>query len=131
MRLNDGRVVPNFIKQVLTGAPITVYGGSQTRSFCYVSDLVDGIYRLMMSNEHLPINVGNPTEFTVLEFAHLLKDLTESGSEIVFSDLPVDDPKQRKPDITKARTLLGWEPKVALEAGLQQTLEYFRHKIGA
>jgi dTDP-glucose 4,6-dehydratase len=131
MRLNDGRVVPNFIKQVLTAQPITVYGGSQTRSFCYVSDLVDGIYRLMMSHEHLPINVGNPTEFTVLEFAQLLKEMTDSGSDIVFSELPVDDPKQRKPDITKARALLGWEPKVALEEGLQQTLEYFRHKIGA
>jgi dTDP-glucose 4,6-dehydratase len=129
MRLNDGRVVPNFIKQVLTGEPITVYGGTQTRSFCYVSDLVDGIYRLMNSDQHLPINVGNPTEFSVLEFAHLLKKLTGATSEIVISELPVDDPKQRKPDITKARALLQWEPRVEIEEGLQKTLEYFRAKL--
>lgn len=131
MRLNDGRVVPNFIKQVLTGEPITVYGGSQTRSFCYVSDLVDGIYRLMNSKEHLPVNIGNPTEFTVLEFAQLVKKMTDSPSKIVFKDLPTDDPKQRKPDITKARELLGWEPKVPLEEGLAKTLEYFRGKVSA
>lgn len=131
MRLNDGRVVPNFIKQVLLGEPITVYGGSQTRSFCYVSDLVDGIYRLMMSSEHMPVNIGNPTEFTVLEFAKLLKEMTGAKSEITFHDMPVDDPKQRKPDITRAREILGWEPKVELREGLEKTLEYFRHKIAS
>ena len=131
MRLNDGRVVPNFIKQVLLGEPITVYGGSQTRSFCYVSDLVDGIYRLMMSNEHMPVNIGNPTEFTVLEFAQLLKQMTGAKSEITFHDMPVDDPKQRKPNITRAREILGWEPKVELHEGLEKTLEYFRHKVGS
>ena len=129
MRLNDGRVVPNFIKQVLLKEPITVYGGSQTRSFCYVSDLVDGIYRLMNSDAHLPVNIGHPTEFSVLEFARLLKQITKSDSEIVFRDLPEDDPKQRRPDITKARELLGWEPKIELEAGLHKTLEYFEKKI--
>jgi dTDP-glucose 4,6-dehydratase len=131
MRLNDGRVVPNFIKQVLSKQPITVYGGSQTRSFCYVSDLVDGIYRLMNSNEHMPINIGNPTEFTVLEFAQLLKKMTNSESDIVFQELPTDDPKQRRPDITKAREKLGWEPKIELEEGLEKTLEYFRKKVSA
>jgi dTDP-glucose 4,6-dehydratase len=129
MRLNDGRVVPNFIKQVLQKEPITVYGGNQTRSFCYVTDLVDGIYRLMNSGEHLPINIGNPTEFTVLEFAQLLKRMTGAESDITFQEMPVDDPKQRKPDISKARERLGWEPKIELEEGLEKTLEYFRNKI--
>jgi dTDP-glucose 4,6-dehydratase len=132
MRLIDGRVVPNFMKQALRGDPLTIYGdGSQTRSFCYVTDLVDGIYRLMLSDEHLPINIGNPTEFTVLEFAHLVQELTGSRSELVFEPLPQDDPKQRRPDITKARTRLGWEPQVALRDGLAATLEYFQTKVDA
>lgn len=131
MRLNDGRVVPQFIKQVLRHESITVYGGTQTRSFCYVSDLVDGIYRMMMSGEHQPVNIGNPTEFTVFQFAELVKKMTGSKSEIVFRDLPVDDPKQRRPDITKARTLLGWEPQVGIEEGLRKTLEYFQLKVKA
>jgi len=130
MRLKDGRIVPNFMRQALTGEPLTVYGdGSQTRSFCFATDLVDGIYRLMLSKENLPTNIGNPTEFTVLEFAHLVKKLTGSASEIVFEPLPQDDPKQRKPDITKAREVLGWEPKVSLEEGLTQTLEYFQQRL--
>ena len=132
MRLIDGRVVPNFMKQALRGDPLTIYGdGSQTRSFCYVTDLVDGIYRLMLSDEHQPVNIGNPTEFTVLEFAHLVRKLTGSTSELVFEPLPQDDPKQRRPDITKARNLLGWEPQVALEDGLKATLEYFQDKVDA
>ncbi|RYG74568.1 SDR family oxidoreductase [bacterium] len=132
MRLKDGRIVPNFVRQALTGDPITIYGdGSQTRSFCYVTDLIDGIYRLMLSKENLPVNIGNPTEFTVLEFAHLVKKLTGSISELVFEPLPQDDPKQRKPDITKAREILGWEPKVDLEEGLEKTLEFFRERIKA
>ncbi|RYG75221.1 NAD-dependent epimerase/dehydratase family protein, partial [bacterium] len=130
MRLRDGRIVPNFIRQALTGDPITIYGdGSQTRSFCYATDLIDGIYRLMLSQENLPVNIGNPTEFTVLEFAHLVKKLTGSSSELVFEVLPQDDPKQRKPDITKAREILGWEPKIELEEGLGLTLEFFRNRI--
>ncbi len=131
MRLNDGRVVPNFVGQALRGDPITVYGtGQQTRSFCYVSDLVDGIYKLAMSEESGPINVGNPTERTMLEFAQEIKRLTGSASEIVFEPLPTaDDPKQRKPDITKATERLGWEPTVSLENGLRETIAYFQKKI--
>ena len=130
MRLNDGRALPNFIHQALTGQPITVYGdGSQTRSFCYVSDLMEGIFRLMQSDEHLPTNIGNPQEITILEFARRVKALTGTGSEIVFKPLPQDDPKQRCPDITKARRLLGWEPKVGLEEGLRLTLEFFRTQL--
>jgi dTDP-glucose 4,6-dehydratase len=130
MRLKDGRIVPNFVRQALTGEPMTVYGdGSQTRSFCYATDLVDGIYRLMLSKDNLPTNIGNPGEFTVLEFAHLVKKLTNSKSEIVFEPLPQDDPKQRKPDITKAREVLGWEPKIELEEGLGKTLEYFQTRL--
>jgi dTDP-glucose 4,6-dehydratase len=130
MRLKDGRIVPNFIRQALTGDPLTIYGdGSQTRSFCYATDLIDGIYRLMLSKENMPVNIGNPTEFTVLEFAHLVKKLTGSSSELVFEPLPQDDPKQRKPDITKAREVLGWEPKIELEEGLGRTLEFFRERI--
>ena len=132
MRLNDGRIVPNFIKQAVLGEPLTVYGdGSQTRSFCYVSDLVDGLYRLAMSQENLPVNIGNPNEFTVLEFAHLVKELTNSASTIEFRALPQDDPKQRQPDITRARTRLDWEPTVQLREGLLTTLEYFRLKLGS
>ena len=130
MRLRDGRIVPNFMRQALTGEPLTVYGdGSQTRSFCYVTDLVDGIYRLMLSDEHLPTNIGNPTEFTVLDFAHKVIELSGSKSEIVFEPLPQDDPKQRKPDISKAREVLGWEPKISLEDGLAKTLEYFQTRL--
>jgi len=130
MRLNDGRALPNFIYQALTGAPMTVYGdGSQTRSFCYVSDLVEGIYRLMQSDEHLPTNIGNPQEITILEFARRVKELTGATSEIVFTPLPQDDPKQRCPDITKAKKLLGWEPEVTLEEGLRLTLEYFKKQM--
>src|SRR6185312_11794566 len=130
MRLNDGRVVPNFISQALRGEPLTVYGdGNQTRSFCYVSDLVEGIVRLLRSDYSLPVNCGNPMEVTILEFAKRIKALTNSKSEIVFRDLPVDDPKVRQPDITRARTLLGWEPRVGLEEGLKHTLEYFRSRV--
>ncbi|HLK12717.1 MAG TPA: UDP-glucuronic acid decarboxylase family protein [Candidatus Binatia bacterium] len=130
MRLNDGRVVPNFIAQALRGEPITVYGdGSQTRSFCYVSDLVEGIVRLLRSDYSGPVNCGNPTEVTILEFARRIKALTGSRSEIVFRPLPVDDPKVRQPDIGRARTLLGWEPKVGLDDGLRRTIEYFRTKV--
>jgi dTDP-glucose 4,6-dehydratase len=130
MRLNDGRVVPAFISQALRHKPITVFGtGSQTRSFCYCSDLIEGIYRLMMSDECLPVNIGNPREMTVLEFAREIIRVTGARSKIIFRPLPVDDPKQRQPDITKARRLLGWEPKVSLSEGLVQTVEYFRGKV--
>ncbi|MEI6913974.1 MAG: UDP-glucuronic acid decarboxylase family protein [Armatimonadota bacterium] len=130
MRLNDGRVVPAFIGQALRGEDMTVFGdGSQTRSFCYVSDLVEGIYRLALSEEHDPTNIGNPTEMTVLQFAQVIQKMTGSKSQIVFKDLPVDDPKVRQPDITKARALLGWEPQVALEEGIGKTIEYFRDKV--
>jgi dTDP-glucose 4,6-dehydratase len=131
MRLNDGRVVPNFIKQALTNEPITVFGdGSQTRSFCYCDDLLNGIYKLGMSDEHLPVNIDNPGEFTMLEFAHRVKEMTNSKSEIEFRPLPKDDPKQRKPDISKAKKVLGWEPKISLEEGLKPTLEFFQQKLG-
>ncbi len=130
MRLRDGRVVPNFIGQALRGEPMTVYGdGSQTRSFCFVSDLVEGIVRLLRSDYSDPVNCGNPNEVTILEFAKRIKALTGSKSEIVFKPLPVDDPKVRQPDITRARTLLGWEPKVGLEEGLRKTIDYFRGKV--
>jgi dTDP-glucose 4,6-dehydratase len=130
MRLNDGRALPNFIYQALTGQSITVYGdGSQTRSFCYVSDLIEGIYRLMQSDEHLPTNIGNPHEITIREFAQRVKDLTGSASAIVFKPLPQDDPKQRCPDITKAKSLLGWQPKISLEEGLRLTLEFFKQQL--
>jgi dTDP-glucose 4,6-dehydratase len=127
MRLRDGRVVPALIGQALGGEPMTVFGdGSQTRSFCYVSDLVDGIYRLLLSDEADPVNIGNPAELSVLEFARTIRRLTGTSSEIVFRPLPIDDPKVRQPDITKARTKLGWEPKVGLEEGLLRTIEYFK-----
>ncbi|MDX1935194.1 MAG: UDP-glucuronic acid decarboxylase family protein [Capsulimonadales bacterium] len=131
MRLNDGRVVPNFVGQALRGDPITVYGdGKQTRSFCYVSDLIDGIFKLSMSRESGPINIGNPIERTMLEFAEEIKRITASQSEIVFQPLPTaDDPKQRRPDISKARERLGWEPVVSLEEGLERTIAYFKGKI--
>lgn len=127
MRLKDGRVVPNFISQALRGEDITVYGdGSQTRSFCYVSDEIEGIYRLMMSDYTLPVNIGNPEEHTILEFAKIILKITGSRSKIAFKELPVDDPKQRRPDITKAKKLLKWEPRVSLEAGLKETIRYFK-----
>jgi dTDP-glucose 4,6-dehydratase len=130
MRLRDGRVVPAFIGQALRGEPLTVFGeGKQTRSFCYMSDLIDGIYRLSQSDFHEPVNIGNPDEFTILDFARLVLKLTGSKSEIVYKPLPVDDPKQRRPDITRAKQLLGWGPKVKLEAGLRQTIEFFRDKV--
>jgi dTDP-glucose 4,6-dehydratase len=131
MRLHDGRVVPALIGQALAGEPLTVFGdGSQTRSFCYVTDLVDGIYRLLLSGEPGPINIGNPSELSVLEFARTIRRLTGTASEIVFKPLPEDDPKVRQPDITRARTLLGWEPKVELEEGLTRTIAYFRRLEG-
>jgi dTDP-glucose 4,6-dehydratase len=131
MRLDDGRVLPNFVGQALRGDPITVYGeGQQTRSFCYVSDLVDGIYRLLHADYHLPVNIGNPAEITIMQFAEEILRLTGSKSKIVYEPLPPDDPKQRKPDITLARKLLGWDPKVGREEGLKRTLEYFRGKHG-
>ena len=130
MRLNDGRVVPAFVSQALKHRPITVFGkGGQTRSFCYVSDLIEGIYRLMMSSVRQPVNIGNPHEMTVLEFAHEIIKATNSRSRITFKPLPQDDPKQRKPDITRARTKLHWQPKVPLREGLKKTIEYFRGKV--
>jgi dTDP-glucose 4,6-dehydratase len=130
LQVNDGRVISNFLKQALRGEDLTVYGdGSQTRSFCYVSDEVDGILRLSRSSEHLPTNIGNPNEFTMIECAKLVLEVTKSSSGITFQPLPQDDPKQRKPDITKARTLLGWEPKVSLREGLQKCLSYFQAEV--
>ena len=129
MRLHDGRVVPAFVSQALKNRPVTVFGqGAQTRSFCYVSDLVEGIYRLMLSATSQPVNIGNPTEMTVLEFARQIIQAVGSRSRVVFKPLPQDDPKQRRPDITRARTLLGWEPKVQLREGLVKTIAYFRQK---
>lgn len=130
MRLNDGRALPNFLYQALSGEPITVYGdGKQTRSFCYVTDLLDGIYRLLQSAEHEPVNIGNPHEITILEFAERVRALVGAKEPIVFRPLPQDDPKQRCPDINKARRILNWEPKVKLEDGLKLTYEYFREKV--
>jgi len=130
LQLNDGRVVSNFMKQALRGEPLTVYGdGQQTRSFCYVSDEVDGFLRLSKSDEHLPVNIGNPNEFTILDCAQLVLKVTGSKSTIRYEPLPQDDPKQRRPDITKARHLLQWEPKIDLEMGLQQSLEYFKKAV--
>jgi dTDP-glucose 4,6-dehydratase len=127
MQINDGRVVPNFMKQALLGEPLTVYGdGSQTRSFCYVSDEIDGFLRLSRSSEHFPVNIGNPDEFTILDCALLVLEVTQSSSKIVYVPLPQDDPRQRRPDISKARKLLGWEPKTDLKTGLRLSLEYFR-----
>ncbi|MCE7984597.1 MAG: SDR family oxidoreductase [Caldilinea sp. CFX5] len=130
MRLNDGRVVPNFIGQALRGEPLTVYGdGSQTRSFCFVSDLVDGIYRLLLSNEVEPVNIGNPIETTILEFAEKINAFTGNKAGIQFKPLPKDDPKQRQPNIAKAKRLLGWEPKVALDQGMATTVDWFAERI--
>lgn len=129
MRLNDGRALPNFVYQALSGRPITVYGdGKQTRSFCFVSDLIDGIYRLSQSDEHWPTNIGNPTELTIHEFAARVCSHFPNAPKIIFEPLPVDDPKQRCPDISKAKRLLGWEPKVSLEEGLKTTIAFFREK---
>ena len=131
LQLNDGRVISNFMKQALRGEPLTVYGnGLQTRSFCYVSDEVDGILRLSLSNIHYPINIGNPTEFTILDCAHLVLKVTGSKSPITYDALPEDDPKQRRPDIGKARDLLSWEPKINLEQGLKFSMAYFQQAIG-
>jgi dTDP-glucose 4,6-dehydratase len=130
MQLNDGRVVPNFMKQALRGEDLTVYGdGNQTRSFCYVSDEIDGFLRLSKSDEHLPVNIGNPNEFTILECAQLVIKVVGSKSRIRYEPLPQDDPKQRQPDITKARQLLGWEPKIDLETGLRLSLDYFKKAV--
>jgi dTDP-glucose 4,6-dehydratase len=131
MRINDGRVVPNFIKQALAGEELTVYGdGSQTRSFCFVSDLVDGIYRLLLSDENEPVNIGNPTEMTIAEFAETINAITGNPGGIRYEPLPVDDPKQRQPDVTRARSILGWEPQVLLAEGMEQTIAYFREQLG-
>ncbi|MBK9099568.1 MAG: SDR family oxidoreductase [bacterium] len=130
MRLKDGRAIPNFIMQALTGQPITVYGdGSQTRSFCYITDQVDGLFKLLMSDEKEPVNIGNPEEIPLLDIAKEIIELTSSSSKIVFEDLPVNDPKVRQPDITKARTKLGWEPKVNRRQGLEKTIEYFKKLV--
>ena len=130
LQLNDGRVVSNFMKQALRGEDLTVYGdGSQTRSFCYVSDEVDGFIRLSKSSEHLPVNIGNPNEFTILECAQHVLKVTRSKSKIAYQPLPQDDPKQRRPDIAKARQLLGWEPRIDLESGLRMSLDYFRNAV--
>jgi dTDP-glucose 4,6-dehydratase len=132
MRLKDGRVVPAFISQALNQEPVTVFGdGSQTRSFCYVSDLIDGIFRLAMSEYHEPINIGNPREMTILEFAHKILEITGSKSEIIKKPLPADDPKVRRPDITRARQLLCWEPKVDFESGIRETISYFKVREAA
>ena len=131
LQANDGRVISNFMIQALQGQPLTIYGdGTQTRSFCYVSDLIDGIVRLSRSEEHMPVNIGNPVEWTILECAQEVLAVTGSKSEIVRKPLPQDDPTRRRPDITRARTLLGWEPKISLREGLQRSLEYFRASIG-
>jgi dTDP-glucose 4,6-dehydratase len=132
MRMRDGRVVPNFICQALRNEPLTVYGdGSQTRSFCYVDDLVEGLTRLLWSDEKEPTNLGNPVEMTIKQFAERIRDLCGSRSEIVYKDLPVDDPKVRQPDISKAKRILGWEPRVSLDDGLRPTIDWFRSKLCA
>lgn len=130
MRLDDGRAVPNFIGQALRGEPLTVYGdGSQTRSFCFYSDLIEGIYRLLQSDYAEPVNLGNPTEIRLIDFALLINELVGNKAGIVFKPLPIDDPKRRQPDITRARQILGWEPKVGLEDGLQQTIAWFQRAL--
>ncbi|PAZ00242.1 MAG: NAD-dependent dehydratase [Spartobacteria bacterium AMD-G4] len=130
MRLDDGRVVPAFIGQALTGKPLTIFGdGSQTRSFCYVSDLIDGIYRLMMSDFHEPVNIGNPREMTIRQFAEEILRITGADCQIEHKPLPVDDPKVRQPDITRAKTILSWEPKVDFDKGIRETIEFFRGRV--
>ena len=132
MQINDGRVIPNFMRQALRGEGLTIYGdGSQTRSFCYVDDEVEGILRLSRADEHGPVNIGNPNEFTILECAQRVLAVTGSKSQLRYEGLPQDDPKQRRPDISKAKRLLAWEPKVDLESGLRKSLEYFRQAVGA
>ena len=131
MRINDGRAVPAFMCQALKNEPITVFGtGKQTRSLCFVSDLVEGIFRLLMSEEHDPVNIGNPHEVTLIELAELIKKLAGSTSEITYMPLPVDDPKVRRPDTSRAEKVLGWKAQVSLEEGLRRTMEYFRRKLG-
>jgi dTDP-glucose 4,6-dehydratase len=130
MRIKDGRALPNFMCQAIRGEDITVYGnGSQTRSFCFISDLVEGIYRLLISGENNPVNIGNPEEITILQLAEMILSLTNSKSKIVFKELPVDDPKVRQPDISKAMSLLHWEPRVSRDIGLQKTLKYFQDTL--
>jgi dTDP-glucose 4,6-dehydratase len=130
MRLRDGRVVPAFIGQALAGTPLTIFGdGSQTRSFCYVSDLIDGIFRLSQSDFHEPVNIGNPREMTIKQFAEEIIRITGTKSQIEYRPLPVDDPKVRQPDIGRARKLLGWEPKVKFDEGIKKTIEYFREHL--
>jgi dTDP-glucose 4,6-dehydratase len=130
MRLNDGRALPNFVFQALSGQPLTIYGeGRQTRSFCYVDDLIEGIYRLMLSNEHLPVNIGNPQEITILEFAERIRKHFEDAPKLIFEPLPQDDPKRRCPDISKAKRLLQWEPKIDLDEGLERTVAYFKEEF--
>jgi dTDP-glucose 4,6-dehydratase len=131
MRLDDGRVLPNFMGQALRGEPLTIYGdGSQTRSFCYVSDLVEGIFRLLFTEFHEPVNLGNPAEITILQFAEEIRQLARSNVPVEFKPLPQDDPKLRQPDITRARKLLGWEPKIGRSEGLKRTMEHFKKKLG-
>ena len=131
MRLDDGRALPAFMSQALNGEDLTIFGdGSQTRSFCYVDDLIEGIYRLLFSDYHLPVNIGNPQEITLLQFAEEILKLIDTPSKISYHPLPTDDPKQRRPDITKAKNILGWEPKVGREEGLKITLEYFKKELG-
>lgn len=130
MRLQDGRVVPNFIQQALRGEDLTVFGdGSQTRSFCYIEDMVEGIIKLLFSKENDPVNLGNPDEFSVMDLAHLVLEITGSKSKIIYQPLPIDDPKVRQPDISKARQVLGWSPKVTLREGIEKTIPYFRQKM--
>jgi dTDP-glucose 4,6-dehydratase len=129
MRINDGRVVPTFIAQALKGEPLTIFGdGSQTRSFCFMDDLIEGIYRLLLSDLHDPINIGNPKELTIMDFARVISQLMDCPDKIEFKPLPVDDPKVRQPDITKAKQLLGWEPRISLEEGLKKTIDFFKQK---
>jgi dTDP-glucose 4,6-dehydratase len=131
MRLKDGRVVPAFIGQALKGEPLTIFGdGSQTRSFCYCSDLIDGIFKLAMSDFHEPVNIGNPKEMTIKQFAEQIQAITQTSSQIEYRPLPVDDPKVRQPDITRARSILKWEPKVDFDTGIRRTIEYFRPRVG-
>ena len=130
MRLNDGRALPNFVFQALSGKPLTIYGdGKQTRSFCYVDDLIEGIYKLMLSDEHMPVNIGNPQELTILEFAERIREHFDNVPEIIFEPLPQDDPKRRCPDISKAKRILKWEPKINLDEGLKRTLAYFKQEF--
>lgn len=133
MRLDDGRVVPNFIQQALRGEPLTIFGdGAQTRSFCYVSDLLEGIYRLLLSEEHYPVNIGNPQETSILDFAYTINRITENPADVIFKPAKRlgDDPQRRQPDITRARTILEWEPQISLEEGIRATIPYFRQKLG-